>query len=303
MRLENIMQKTKVEWIAQFRKVAEIKVATILTSKPRNDKAKEINTRIKEYKEDLIKQIQGIAHSQNWNNKQLLDEILMITYASYIVMLEYRNKVWEYEYMAFARRIGELWEPFCKLLFEYPIKDLKIIEPLNFSRVQSGLKKQAKDFISALNVSVEEKRLLSYYYGIPWTLVDSGGIKLDLDLHFEQDGVHYNCDFKRGFSSNEKGNTNRLLLVGSIYQSLGKNEKTLLFVRQDEDQNNHYLQTLKNSDYWSVFCANSCYDQIAKFTGFDLRSWLDINVDWKNDISSEFRKHLENNDLLRYLTW
>lgn len=34
----------------------------------------------------------------------------MITYSANIVMLEYCNKVWEYEYMAFARRIGELWE-------------------------------------------------------------------------------------------------------------------------------------------------------------------------------------------------
>lgn len=83
-----------------------------------------------------------------WSNEQLLNEILLLTYASYVVMLEYRNKVWKYEYMAFARRSG--------------------------------------------------------------------------------------------FSSNEKGNTNRLLLVASIYNSLGEIEKTLLFVRQSEDENNHY---------------------------------------------------------------
>ena len=134
--------------------------------------------------------------------------------------------------------------------------------------------------------------MLSYYYGIPWSLVDSGETKLELDLHFEQNGIHYNCDFKSGFSSNEKGNTNRLLLVGSIYQSLGANEKTFLFVRQEETQNNHYLQTLKNSPYWSCYCANSCYLKMAEYTGFNLRTWLDKNVDWKNDISIEFRKHL-----------
>lgn len=145
--------------------------------------------------------------------------------------------------------------------------------------------------------------MLKYYYSIPWGLVDSGGIKLGLDLHFEQDGVHYNCDFKSGFSSNEKGNTNRLLLVGSIYQSLGENEKTFLFVRQAEEQNNHYLQTLKNSPYWSCFCADDCYAKMAEYTGFDLREWLDNNVDWKNDISTEFRNHLEENDLIGYLTW
>ena len=134
-------------------------------------------------------------------------------------------------------------------------------------------------------------------------LVDSGGIKLELDLHFEQSGVHYNCDFKSGFGSNEKGNTNRLLLVGSIYNALGAKEKTLLFVRQKEDENNHYLQTLKNSPYWQVYCANDCYAAIAGFTGFDLREWLDANADWEHDISDELKAHLAKSNLLKYLTW
>ena len=105
------------------------------------------------------------------------------------------------------------------------------------------------------------------------------------------------------YSSNEKGNTNRLLLVASIYNSLGEIEKTILFVRQSEDDNNHYLQTLKNSPYRDVYCANDGYAAMKRFTGFDMREWLDNNVDWKNDISSELREHLEKNDLLRYLTW
>ncbi|AUO79553.1 hypothetical protein BSP10_150 [Bacillus phage BSP10] len=52
-----------------------------------------------------------------------------------------------------------------------------------------------------------------------WELVVSGEIKLESDLHFEKDGVKYNVDFKSGFNSNEKGNTNRLLMVGSIYKT------------------------------------------------------------------------------------
>ena len=42
---------------------------------------------------------------------------------------------------------------------------------------------------------------------------------------------------------------------------------------------------------------------MAEYTGFDLRTWLDKNVDWKNDISAEFKKHLVDNDLIGYLTW
>ena len=205
--------------------------------------------------------------------------------------------------MAFARRIGELWEPFCKLPFEYPIKKLTIIAPPDFNKVQDTIKRDATNYIDSLKLDQETKDELKRHYAIPWTMVDSGGIKLGLDLHFEQDGIHYNCDFKSGFSSNEKGNTNRLLLVASIYNSLGEIEKTILFVRQPEDDNNHYLQTLKNSPYWDVYCANDGYAAMKRFTGFDMREWLDNNVDWKNDISSELREHLEKNDLLRYLTW
>ena len=153
------------------------------------------------------------------------------------------------------------------------------------------------------NETNEIKDELKRHYDVPWTMVDSGGIKLGLDLHFEQDGIHYNCDFKSGFSSNEKGNTNRLLLVASIYNSLGEIEKTILFVRQAEDENNHYLQTLKNSPYWEVYCADDGYAAMKAFTGFDMRKWLDENVDWKNDISTALKQHLERNDLLKYLTW
>lgn len=258
---------------------------------------------IKAYRDEKLILIKRQAIAEKWDNERLLNEILCMTYVSYIVMLEYRNKVWPYEYMAFARRIGELWEPFCRLAFEYPVKELRIINPPDFEDVQRGIRKSATEYIDSLEVSEDIKEELKRHYSIPWTMVDSGGIKLALDLHFEQAGIHYNCDFKSGFSSNEKGNTNRLLLVASIYNSLGDIEKTLLFVRQSEDENNHYLQTLKNSPYWDVYCADDCYAAIKSFTGFDIRSWLDSNADWIYDISDELRTHLRENDLLKYLTW
>lgn len=286
-----------------FRNQAEQIMPLALRQTDKKKKSNIINIGIKQFTNKIVEKIKVTAKREKWNNEVLLNEILLVTYASYIVMLEYRNKVWPYDYMTFARRIGELWEPFCKLAFEYPVKDLAIIAPPNFEDVQADIKRKAEDFLLTLELSSQERRMITYFYGIPWSLVDSGGIKLGLDLHFEQGGVHYNCDFKSGFSSNEKGNTNRLLLVGSIYQWLGENEKTLLFVRQEEDQNNHYLQTLKNSPYWSCYCANDCYAKMAEYTGFNLRTWLDNNVDWKNDISAEFKKHLIDNELLGYLTW
>lgn len=298
------MVKTKAEWISTFREVGDSILAELSkTRKSKNDKASEINKRIKEYREGEIANINTVAKCESWDNQTLLNEILLLTYASYIVMLEYRNKVWKYEYMAFARRIGELWEPFCKLAFDFPIKKLILIDPPDFDEVQTQIKSDAIGYIESLDLSKEIKAELKRHYDVPWTMVDSGGIKLGLDLHFEQNGIHYNCDFKSGFSSNEKGNTNRLLLVASIYNSLGEIEKTILFVRQAEDENNHYLQTLKNSPYWEVYCADDGYAAMKEFTGFDMRKWLNENADWKNDISAELKQHLESNDLLKYLTW
>ena len=303
MGVTNVL-KTKTQWISYFRNIGDLILSELdNTNKPQNKKAEKLNKYFNNYKNKEVKNVRAIARKKGWNNKTLLNEILTLTYASYIAMLEYRNKVWEYEYMAFARRIGEIWEPFCKLAFSFPIKPLLIIDPPDFGEIQNKIKISAMEYIDELELSEEIKCELKHHYNIPWTMVDSGGIKLELDLHFEQDGFHYNCDFKSGFNSNEKGNTNRLLMVASIYNSLGEFEKTILFVRQPEDANNNYLQTLKNSPYWDVYCANDTYAAMKEFTGFDMRKWIDENVDWENDISEDFKAHLLENDLLKYLTW
>lgn len=298
------MCQSKADWLNYFRNKATVELNSVSKlGMSYKDTAGELNKRIKTIKDNIINSELKKADACGASNEEKLNRILLITYVSNIVMLEYRNKVWKYEYMAFARRIGELWEPFCKLAFEYPIKNLEIIVPPDFNDVQNKLKHDAISYIDHLDLLPEIKTELKSYYNIPWDLVDSGGIKLSLDLHFRQDGINYNCDFKSGFSSNEKGNTNRLLLVASIFKSLSKDEKLLLFVRQSEDENNHYLQTLKNSPYWEVYCADSTYAIMSDFTGFDLRRWLNENATWVDDIDDEFRRHLVENDLIKYLTW
>lgn len=88
------MVKTKAEWISTFRKAGDSILAELSkTKKSKNDKASEINKRIKEYREGKIANLNTVAKSESWDNQTLLNEILLLTYASYIVMLEYRNKV------------------------------------------------------------------------------------------------------------------------------------------------------------------------------------------------------------------
>jgi len=245
------------------------------------------------------------SSSQNWTKEEILKSILMVTYCSYVVMIEFRNRAWAYEYMTFARRIGELWEPFCKLCFHYPIRaDMQLCEAPLFSDVKEKLQDEISQYINSLNISENQKMNLLNYYNKVWSLVTSGEIKLELDLHFTIKNTHYNIDFKSGFQSNEKGNTNRLLLVASIYKNIiAQNNECMLFVRAEEDDNNHYLQTLKNSGIWNVFCANETYNKIYEYSGFNLTEWIDNNIDWNNDLESDTLSYFQRNDLIKYLSW
>lgn len=229
----------------------------------------------------------------------------MITYCSYVMMIEHRNRAWLYEYMAFARRIGELWEPFCKNCFDFPVRDdVELIEPPLFSEVREQLQQEIRDYIENLNLDDLEKSQLVQYYDKVWSLVTSGEIKLELDLHFRIDGKNYNIDFKSGFQSNEKGNTNRLLLVASIYKNiLSENNECLLFVRAEEDDNNHYLQTLKNSGIWDVYCGSETYSKINTYSGFDIAKWINENIEWEKDLDQDTLTHFNDNDLVKYLSW
>src|SRR3990167_6587949 len=271
--------------------VAEVK--GIFSESEYKERANATNKGLVEAKHTLLKILEQKANKEKWKPEDLLKGVLIVTYTNYIVMMETRSDVWSYEYMAFARRIGELWEPFVKLCWEYPvIKD-----------VRKKLSKEIEDFIDKLKISPKERMELKKYYEKTWVLVTSGEINLELDLHFEKGKDKFVVDFKSGFSSNEKGNTNRLLLVASIYKILEEGHKCLLFVRSQEERNNHYLQTLKKSTLWTVYCGDQTYDMIKKITGFDISKWMKENVDWENDFDAKMYTHLKENKLIQYLEW
>ncbi len=230
-----------------------------------------------------------------------LEYVLMAHYTYYVVMLESRNIVWNYDYMSFSRRIGELWEPFCKLAFEYSINEIDFYTPIKYEEYRSDLSTRVNKFIDNLSISHEENIKLKEYLSTIWGLSESGAINLKEDLHFTKDSKNYVVDFKSGFSSNEKGNVNRLLQVAKIYSTMDYD--CMIFVRQKEEDNNHYLQTLKNSPHWKVYCANDTYSKILDITGVDLKSWMSENMCWLDDITGEFKKYLESNNLSQYLTW
>ena len=290
-----------LEYFRQRANECHAEVNSVYGNTEYKKKADRLNTLLIRARKTLIEIIKQKSKKEKWSDEELLESILMVTYCNYVVMLEVRHSVWPYEYMAFSRRIGELWEPFCKLPFEYPINDIELFVPPLFSDVKKQLATEVEDYIKKLRLTNEEKQQLMNYYNKVWGLVMSGEIKLQLDLHFIFQGIKYVVDFKSGFGSNEKGNTNRLLLVATIYHNLEEGYQPLLFVRSTE--NNNYFNTLKNSKMWSAFSGNETYEQIYNYSGYNLKSWISNNISWENDLNEEFNTHLNENGLSQYLTW
>lgn len=247
--------------------------------------------------------ITSTAESDNWSDDDKLKSILSSTYCAQAAMLDLRNEVWPYEYMAFSRRIGELWEHFVHIPFTYSVSRVTPFIPPLFSEVRADLRKEIEDYIGELNLTDAERKELLEYYEKVWILVDSGEISLQLDLHAKINDVRVNIDFKSGFGSNEKGNTNRLLMVATIYQNLEDCYENVLLVRAREDLNNHYFQTLKNSNVWEAYCGIEAYAKIGEYTGFDLQGWIQQNIDWSTDLLPETIAHFSENNLMQYLEW
>ena len=304
MNIDKSIKNKKLELLSYFRDRASESLTAIKVKFADNQsdkRAKAINDSLNQTKSLLITTLLQQAVRDGWTNQEKLECILMITYCNIVVMIESRNSVRSYEYMDFSRRVGELWDPFCKLCFYYPINDISLFIPPLFSEVKKRLTDEITVYIEKLTIDIEQKCTLKTYYDKVWTLVTSGEIQLELDLHFRHQNQKYVVDFKSGFGSNEKGNTNRLLLVASVYQNLDENYKCLLFVRAEE--NNNYFNTLKNSGIWSAYCGVEAYQKIKEYSGYDLKSWVSENIHWQADFNSETTEHLAENNLLEYLIW
>ena len=304
MNIDKSLKNKKTELLNYFRNRAEEFLSEIKLNYGNTqfkEQASANNKSLIETKDNLITALLQKANIENWTNKEKLECILMITYTNYIVMLEARNDVWPYEYMTFSRRIGELWEPFCKLCFSYPTNNVSLFIPPLFSEVKQKLSDEIEIYIDKLKISTEEKAQLKKYYHKVWGLVTSGEIKIELDLHFISNKQKFVVDFKSGFGSNEKGNTNRLLLVASIYQNLEENYKCMIFVRSSD--NNHYFQTLKNSGIWDAYSGNDAYIKMKEYSGFDIKKWIKTNVNWEHDFKMDTIRFFNENNLTQYLIW
>lgn len=263
------------------------------------------NRALTQERDNLVAVLRQTAARETWPAETLLEALLLLMHCTNVAMLEARHEFWPYEYMAFSRRIGEMWEPFVTTCFDLPTrKDVSLFVPPLFKDIKKRLTQEVRDFIQKLPITEDDKKSLLRYYDQVWQLVSSGEIKLELDVHFLIGSVRYVVDCKSGFGSNEKGNTNRLLLVASVYKNIEPEDyRCLICVRSKEDENNHYLQTLKKSGLWEVSCGPDTYAKVKEFSGFDLGAWVKKNVTWKKDLAADFLDYLRQNELAKYLTW
>jgi hypothetical protein len=269
------------------------------------DITKALQPAIRDSRDALIRTVVQAAEKEAWPNESRLRVVLLAHHAANVAMLEFRHKVWPYEYMAFSRRVGELWEAFVGTCFHYPLAtDVTLEVPPLFADVRGKLEGEVLAYIERLPLDAAQKKELQNYYNKVWLLVDAGEIKLELDMHLRKGKEHYNIDFKSGFSSNEKGNTNRLLVVASIYKNIvDASYRNLILVRSPEEENNHYLKILKKSALWEVSCGPAAYDKVAELVAFNLRAWIDKNIDWESDLDAAVVSDLRKSDLLKYLRW
>ena len=156
MNIDKNLKANKAELLAYFRDRAS-EFLTVIKEKfaeSQSDKrARAINESLNETKTKLITTILQQAEKEKWTHQEKLECLLMITYCNIVVMIESRNAVRPYEYMDFSRRVGELWDPFCKLCFYYPVNDVSLFVPPLFSEVKKKLTDEIVDYINNLNIT------------------------------------------------------------------------------------------------------------------------------------------------------
>ena len=222
--------------------------------------------------------------------KNNLDGILRNYYCYVISMIETRHKLIEYNDIEFSRRIGEVWEKFCSLILDNPFSKIKRIKEPDTSQFY---KKLEKDF----NKFENSKELFDIVVSF------IGNLDLHLDYFGEKNNIKYGIDFKSGFGSNEKGNTERILQVGKAYNYLNSDIILSVLVRQNE--NNNYLKRIEKSKIWKVSKGESSYKYLEKLCGSNvtdfLKKELDFQKDFEKDVFKSLGKSVINRDI--YLNW
>lgn len=256
------------------------------------EKAQKVNALVNTVKTQILPSLQGISIEQRG------EAALLLQYCFSVAGLEYRHRVWPYEYMAFSRRIGELWEAFCSTAWDYSSNpNMNRSEVPNFDEVRGVLLNRLRNNIGEHHARDEMLADIDTLFEI------IGDINMKEDEVFSVGGQPHVVDFKSGFGSNEKGNMLRLDAVGRAYRIWNHQTRLMLLVRQNV--NNNYLEVLRRNELWEVYTGDAAYDQMAVLTGVDIQQIRGRVINWRADLSPEFFHFLESQttNLTAYLDW
>ena len=287
------LRELKQELLATFHSRMD-RATSVIVSSPatHGEKATRVNAAANAVRLELSQKADDLPKNDRANYS------IILQYCFSVISLEYRHKVWTYEYMAFSRRVGELWEAFCSAAWDHPSKlGVTRIKVPDFGDVRQTLLSRLNDNIGRHPKKAEIAQDIATLFEIV------GDINMVEDEVFTVDGVPHVIDFKSGFGSNEKGNMLRLMTVGRAYRIWDHRTRLLLLVRQN--QNNNYLRVLRRSGLWEVHTGAEAYGQVSAFTGADMKGIRASVIDWKADFSPKFYSFLESQptNLTAYLVW
>src|SRR5665213_2498663 len=107
----------KTSILGEFRVHLEPIVVGILSDGlDRSSASKKVNDEVALHRLTLLSKVLAKYKTP----KDIQQAVLVLQYCTSVVSLEYRHRVWPYEYMALSRRNGELWERFCLTAWDYP---------------------------------------------------------------------------------------------------------------------------------------------------------------------------------------
>lgn len=282
---EIILNQLHVNLEPEVRKISQQNIS-------HQNKAKLVNKCVSQQRNILMDSLKKYAPHERGT------AALVVQYCCTVASLEYRHFVWPYEYMAFSRRIGELWEAFCKTAWEYPVDPsvCRIDAPI-FSNIREMLRNRLESNLTNHQNNAEIMDDIEILFDI------IGEINMNEDEVFNKAGTPHVIDFKSGFGSNEKGNTLRLITVGRAYKIWNPNTRLMLLVRQEE--NNNYLKVLQRSEIWEVYTGVNAYRMVEEMTGSLVREVRSNVIDWQADLSPQFYAHLQSQpgNLISYLHW
>lgn len=263
------------------------------TSIDKKEKAKQVNAALNAVL-TLVKDT--FTQQQNLDTEDKAIMALIVQYVFTCLSLENRHTVWNYNSIDFSRRVGELWERFCSVAWDYSTSAIRFNAP-NFSVVTTSIINRAQTLTTS---SPQQQDILDLVNDL---LEIIGDINLKEDEMFHLNGTRYVVDFKSGFGSNEKGNMLRLQAVSRAYKRFDPNTNLLLLVRQNT--NNNYLNVLRQSQTWDIYTGTQSYQKIQALTNVKILWVIQNVVDFRNDLPQSFLTYLQttSGNPINYLDW